>query len=125
VSPIVADKCSSDERVFSATDFQNFVPGGAQEGCLVAEIAEIKLWTRNRPLAPRILLRDDPLTTVVPSDLRRLVLPSTAHRGASFLPSRRLQSDGGTLHYQSDKGGHTVQVYSLRIQRQYARFRCP
>jgi hypothetical protein len=55
--------------------------------------------------------------------LRRL--PSTAHRGASFLLSRGLQLNRETLHHQSDRSGNTVQVYPLRIQRQYTRFRRP
>ena len=52
-------------------------------------------------------------------------LPSTAHRGASFLLSSGLQSNRETLHHQSDRRGNTVQVYPLRIQRQYTRFRRP
>ena len=42
------------------------------------------------------------------------------------LPSERgLQLDRETLHHQSDRWGNTVQVYPLRIQRQYTRFRRP
>lgn len=52
-------------------------------------------------------------------------LPSTAPRGASFLLSRGLQLNRETLHHQSDRRGNTVQVYPLRIQRQYTRFRRP
>ena len=55
--------------------------------------------------------------------LRRL--PSAAHCGASFLLSRGLQLNRETLRHQSDRRGNTVQVYPLRIQRQYTRFRRP
>ena len=50
---------------------------------------------------------------------------SLIDRGASFLLSRRLQLNRETLHHQSDRRENTVQVYPLRIQRQYTRFRRP
>jgi hypothetical protein len=64
------------------------------------------------------------LVSTVVTQVIRDSLPSTAHRGV-LTSSRGLESSGGTLHYQADRRGNTVQVYSLRIQRQDTRFRRP